>query len=625
MKFADVLLEDNPRALANPGMYCRADQPFAPEDKSGIWALKRAGRYDFTTYFNALSVSKLLEYTIATGFRLHVELRGAACEIQQTTVDALASTPTPVEANTESLPASDQWQIVDMPLTVGKGAVLVGFTITTQGRTEIRNSWYGAECPSPLRDVELMLSTTTFKKEHYVISNIDLVRRHILQSADDIARHFHMVVVDNGRTLDAQSLSGDGVEVIANDNVGGAGGFARGMLAALDQIPKATNVLLMDDDVAVSPESIKRTYNLLRIVKDEYREAMISGAMLNYEIPDMQSEDIGFVDPEGLCHACKPPLRLTKFEDIVYNEVFKPYSWMRKTMYAAWWYCCIPLTVIERDGLPLPLFVRCDDVEYGNRCKTRFISMNGLCVWHMPFEKRYSAAVERYQMTRNCLIAQASSDMAPNVDFIRKLREDVHLELKKFDYADAQLCLDAFEDFLKGPEFIGAKGRATERFMAANRNKERLVDLDELQRLTGQDPDLADFDITGLDRQLIDGDKPRTLSQRLFDLFTDNGQHLFRTQGDGYVVIPAAGWVYPAGVLHGKRKLVAVDWANRKGVIRIKDTGLYKAITKRLQDDLRAYQKTGKQTRAAYREAFPELTGEGAWRRALGMPTAQDN
>jgi hypothetical protein len=55
----------------------------------------------------------------------------------------------------------------------------------------------------------------------------------------------------------------------------------------------------MDDDVAVSPESIKRTYNLLRLLKEEYRDAMISGAMLNFEIGEDQWEDIGFMTPEG--------------------------------------------------------------------------------------------------------------------------------------------------------------------------------------------------------------------------------------------------------------------------------------------------------------------------------------
>ena len=201
---------------------------------------------------------------------------------------------------------------------------------------------------------------------------------------DSIADHFHMYVMDNGRTLDAEKLSGDRIQVIPNDNVGGAGGFTRGMITAMEQNPKATNILLMDDDVAVSPESIKRTYNLLRILKPEHREDMISGAMLNYEIGEDQWEDIGNMTQQGTFAGCKPQLRLT-------------------------------------------LFVRCDDAEYGIRCKTGFITMNSLCVWHMSFFERYNAAVERYQTTRNTMIAQATCGMAPGADFMRELHNNIRL------------------------------------------------------------------------------------------------------------------------------------------------------------------------------------------------------
>ena len=102
-----------------------------------------------------------------------------------------------------------------------------------------------------------------------------------------------MYVIDNGRTLDAPALSSERITVTPNDNVGGAGGFTRAMITAMEQEPKATNIILMDDDVAVSPESIKRTYNVLRLLKPEYEEAMISGAMLNYEVGEDQWEDIG--------------------------------------------------------------------------------------------------------------------------------------------------------------------------------------------------------------------------------------------------------------------------------------------------------------------------------------------
>lgn len=617
LKFANVLLESNPRALAYPSMYCVSDALFTPDN--GAWLLQGAGVFDFTTYFNALSVRKLREFTTAREFSLHVELRGASCVVEQAMGDAFAAEPLVVEGVSASVPASDEWRSVDLPLRVTDDMVLVGFRIVSDGPVWLRDGYYALECDGELRDVELVLSTTTFKKESFIERNIALVKDQILGCDDDISRHFTMYVIDNGRTLDAVALSSDRVHVRPNENVGGAGGFTRGMIEAMEQSPKATHVLLMDDDVAVSPESIKRTYNLLRIVKDEYRERMISGAMLNYEVGEDQWEDLGHMTPVGTFAACKPPLRTTIFEDLIYNELYTPSKWQQDNMYAAWWYCCIPLSVIERNGLPLPVFVRCDDAEYGIRCKTGFITMNSLCIWHMSFHVRYNAAVERYQTTRNTMIAQATTGMAPKADFMYELHNNIRLELKKFGYENAELCLDAFEDFLKGPGFISAKGQAERSFMEANRRKEQLVGFEELQRIVREDPDLAGFDLASVDRQLIDGDKARTRVQRLHDLVTDNGQRYLKSEGEGYAVIPFQGWVYPAGVIRGKKKLIVLDWYNRRGTIRVKDSARYEAIKKRYSRDLRYYKANIDRLRKEYAAAREELTSVGFWKNYLDM------
>ncbi|MFC2626909.1 MAG: glycosyltransferase family 2 protein, partial [Parascardovia denticolens] len=380
-----------------------------------------------------------------------------------------------------------------------------------------------------------------------------------------------------------------------------------------------TNILLMDDDVAVSPESIKRTYNLLRILKPEYEEAMISGAMLNYEVGEEQWEDIGHMTPEGIFSPCKPPLQLTHFEDLVYNEKFRPTKQMKQDMYAAWWYCCIPISVIKRNGLPLPVFVRCDDAEYGIRSKGPFITMNSLCVWHMSFHVRYNAAVERYQTTRNTMVAQAVMGMAPDADFLKELHKNVHLELKKFGYADAELCLNAFEDFLKGPDFFIQPGVAEQTFMKANKDKEKLYDFVALQEQIDADPDLAGLKVEDIDRQLIDEDQPRSLQQRLQDYTTDNWQRGIKREGKGYAVIPLAGWIYPAGVIRGKKKLVAIDWYNRKGAIRTKDAGRYADIMKRYHRDLRYYKKNIDRLRREYAAIRPTVTSLAYWKNYLKM------
>lgn len=621
LKFANILLETNPRSVSFPSLYCVSDQPVIFDDRAHEWMMYAAGTYDFTTYFNSLSVMKLQQYTSMRAATLHLELKGAACSVQQMMGDAFSNHPIPVEGVTASLEKSTKWQTIDLPLTIADGMVVIGFAITTQGRVHIRNSYYTLDVEDEPRDVELAVATTTFKKEEFIINNIGLIRSNIIESDDDIANHFNLYVIDNGRTLDAKALSGDRVQVIPNENVGGAGGFTRGMITAMRQEPKATNVLLMDDDVAVSPESIKRTYNLLRIVKPEYREHMISGAMLNYEVGEDMWEDTGFMTKEGTFAPVKPPLRLTQFEDVVYNELFVPPKKLinRENNYAAWWYCCIPISVIEKNGLPLPLFVRCDDAEYGIRCKTGYITMNSLCVWHMSFHKRYNPAVERYQTTRNTLIAQNTCGMSPESDFFTELHHNVQLELKKYGYENAELCLDAFEDFLKGPRFIARKGQARDSFMAANRAKEKLVDFDELQRQADADPDLQGFNIHHLNRQIIDGDKPRSLPERLQDYVTDNGQRVFTSEGEGYTVIPLLGWLYPAGVIRGKKKIVVIDWYNRMGAIRTRDAERYQEIKRRYHRDMRYYRANSERLRQEYEAARQELTSLKFWENYLDM------
>lgn len=619
LKFANVLLERNPRSLSYPSLYCKAEGPVI-EDEDGSWLLHGAGEYDFSTYFNSLSVRKMRTYTRATRFFLHLELKGAAARVQQTKGGAFSAHPEPVASVHAEVAASKTWQSVDVELEVDAEAVIVGFTIETDGEVAIRNGYYAVEYEGELRPIEFVLSTTTFKKESFIERNIALVKEQILASDEDIAKHFHMYVIDNGRTLDAEKLSDEHVTVRPNDNVGGAGGFTRGMIEAMEQPTPATHILLMDDDVAVSPESIKRTYNLLRLLKPEYADAMISGAMLNYEIGEDQWEDTGYMTPEGTFSPAKPPLRLTKFEDLVYNETFTLPKQVREQhqRYAAWWYCCIPIDVIKENGLPLPVFVRCDDAEYGVRCGKELITMNGLCIWHMSFHVRYNAAVERYQTTRNTMIAQCTTGFAPHSDFMHELHNNIRLELKKFGYANAELCLDAFEDFLKGPKFISQPGVAEKSFMQANRNKEKLVPFAELQRQT-EELGIDGFDITQIDRQLVDGDKPRTLPQRLQDYVTNNGQRILKSEGEGYAVIPLLGWAYPAGVIRDKKYLIVIDWYNKQGAVRVKDTARYAAIVKRYQRDLKYYKKNIDRLRAEYAAARAELTSVRYWKHYLGM------
>lgn len=635
IRFANVLLETKPRALSYPTMYYHTDQLLTPDPRTGDWTIAGAGTVDFTTYFNALSVLKLLKYTRATAFRLHIDVRSAKpVAVTQTRAERLSMQPQLVESVTANVPGDNKWHEVTLDITTDPTTVIAGFQIATQAKTTIRNGWYEVEFDGDPRDVELAIATTTFRKEKFIERNIELVKTELLGSDYDIAKHLTMHVIDNGSTLDAAALSDEHVTVTPNENVGGAGGFARGMIESLEQATPATHVLLMDDDVEVSPESILRTYNLLRIVNDEYAEAFVSGAMLNIEDTQDQKEDTGFISTyDGSCVPAKPPLQVTKFVDVVYNECYDEQLSVPADAhrYAAWWYCVIPTAVIERNGLPLPVFVRFDDVEYGIRCNPKFMTMNGICVWHAKFDIRYNAGVERYQTIRNQMIGQMTTGLVPDTKtMLHSLHHMVDLECRKFNYTDAELALQGFEDFLKGPKFI-MQPVAQECFMRANREKEQLVSFDEL-RAQARQLGIDDFDPDMLTRQVIDFDEPRTLKQRAFDFLTHNGQRFGagtlaarKLEGDAaadhveYTVIPSAGWLYPAGMIHNENIIVAIDWATRKGVIRVKDVKRYQEVQKRYKRDLAYYKQHADRLSREYLAAAPRMESVEFWKAYLQM------
>lgn len=629
-KIANILLDDTPQFLEAPGLLMHADAAnHRSEDHPEAWALHGPGRYDFTTFFNALSSAKLRTYTIAKSFSLHLEYRGAAASWVQTRADAYSWDAQEMSETQRDLPASDEWKAADIPLVVRDDDVVDGFVlrVAEKGIVYVRDSYYFTEVDeADLRPVELAICTTTFKKESYIERNIRLVKEEILGSGEEIARHLTDHVVDNGRTLDVAKLEGPHVHIHPNDNVGGSGGYARGMIAAMEQTPKATHCLLMDDDVIISPESIKRTYNLLRIVKDEYKDAFVSGAMMDLFEPQTRWEDVGFVTFNGNCVPLKGPTNITLLHEVVRNELDlrhleDPAHADTTQLYAGWWYCVIPMTQIERNGLPLPVFVRYDDIEYGLRCKPKFITLNGICLWHPSFPRRYSAAVERYQVMRNQFIGHFTTDMAPMSDFVDKLYHTVQLELKKFNYTNAGLALDGFEDFLKGPAFIEQPGVVEKCFMDANKHAEKLLPFHELLKQGKEEHiDLSFMPEVDVQKD-SDNTEFRSLPERLIDFMTFNGQRidLGYLKQDTVGFIDVAGWLYPASEIRRKDTIVAVDMENQRGVIRHIDRKRFREVWDRYRRDMRYYQANKDRLKREYSAERAKITSVAWWKRYLGM------
>lgn len=620
-KLANIVLSDSSFALNNPTLWCRRESGHLMLHEDGTFSLLGLGVFDFTTYFNALSTMKWKRYTVAKDFYLHLEYRGGNGCLVQTAADAFDWSARKISGSEVALDASPEWQSLDLRLSVIDGDVLNAFEIRVDDKLDIRNAFYYTYVDEgDIRPVELALATTTFKKESYIYKNIELIKTNVLETDELIASHLQVHIIDNGRSLCEERVSCGNVHLHSNPNVGGSGGFARGMMEAMEQTPKATHVLLMDDDVEVMPESFVRTFNLLSIVNDKYSEAFVSGAMMSLEEPDLRTEDLGFFTYKGKFRPLKPAGHMSILHDVIETETFvapteDPLCQDTLQCYAGWWFCCIPVSTIEREGLPLPLFVRSDDAEYSLRCKPKFITMNSICVWHASFFFKYNAAVERYQVSRNPLICQFTTGIAPLSDFVEEVYREVQLDLKKFNYDDALLAVEGFEDFLKGPSFI--REPITERcFLEANRKREKLVPFKDLQRQV----DKYGINLKHLTHSEVTRDLPRNKIEAAKDFITFNGQRYVKEQGkrdNRAAVIDAAGWVYPAGKIRGAEVLVAIDMPNRCGAVRRLDIMRFNEVWSRFRKAMKFYKKNEQKLKEEYSRARSELTSIEFWKEYL--------
>lgn len=612
-KLANILLEHNDRFFQYPDLYYKSSNPIVKDKETGANALLANTAYDFATYFNSFSNRKWREYTIIDNSFLHLEVRGKA------QIELFSMKIQPVGVGMDRIDSlyvdCDEFESIDyeLPATTNE---IIGFKVITQDRTLIRNGYYYTKIDeSVIRSVHLALSTTTFKKEDYIRGNVALFKNEVLKGDDPVAGHVSMIVVDNGRTLDPAELRGDNVYVYPNKNVGGSGGFARGMMEAKRISPEnpVTHVLIMDDDISLSSESVKRTYNLLALVKDKYVDGFISGAMFSRGDQYLQIEDLGFTNQKGRFGPIKRPrVPMTNYFAILQNEKDLP---IRPNKYAAFWYCCIPMTTIMREGLPLPLFIRYDDAEYGQRCKPEFMTMNGICVWHDDFDDRYNHFYERYCGVRNSLVIQAASGVCQNVDFFGTLFEEAFIrEIKKYNYGSCELMLDAVEDFLKGPEFLEIE-QCEKLLKEKSAKAEKFIPLEDL-------------DIEGLDiQQAWLKKRPLTRWQNRASKWTHNGQRVGIPSKKKPTVGVAAfdANAYAATRYYNFDRVLVVNRLETMGYYAVRDSARYRELIKRFEQIKKRYAKEHAQIEQQWREAAPYLKSDEFWSEYLELDSYQDD
>ena len=404
--------------------------------------IKSGSRYEFDTYFNIFSLEKWLKYTILNDLYLEIEFEGVAdliiYRIEHYSRD-LHYSKYPIYS--ERISSNNrQKHVFKVPRSNTKG--ILSFEIHAISQSIFYGgAWSTAEVNQ--EEVNIALCICTFKREDYLIPNMKMLE-------EDMPKHFKIYIVDNGGTLAPSDFSNPNIKLIPNKNSGGAGGFTRGMLAALAEKEKynLTNVLLMDDDVVFTKHTLDRTHAFLKMLKPEWQNIMLGGAMLNLDAPVMQHAAGEIWTLNGI-HKNKNGLNLTRLADIVKNEIEDSVNLL------GWWYCCFPLDETLNANLSLPLFFQGDDQDFSLRnSQWHKVNLSGICLWHESFEKKRSASKD-YFWNRNLFIIGSIHSNGFTKKFLMKfLAKNVMSQLFLYRYKEANLILKGAEDFLKGLDWL---------------------------------------------------------------------------------------------------------------------------------------------------------------------------
>lgn len=408
----------------------------------------------FGTYFNAFPASYWRRWTELKSVTLRITTEGAGMVVvyKSNARGVIQRVDAKVLEGAETV----TFDLTLAPFGDG-GWYWFDLTATKSDLTLVEADWLGDIQPR-LGEAggKATVQITTMNKVQYCIDNI----RSLGNNLDALETVKEILIVDQG-TEKVQDHP-DFEEVVAplaskfriinQANLGGSGGFARGMFESVNN--GSDYVMLLDDDVVVEPESILRLITFADYCKNP---TIVGGHMFDMYDRSVLHAFGEVVNPWRTFYD-KPHEDMSLGHDLGRNNL-RSTHWMHRRVdvdYNGWWMCLIPTEVINKIGLSLPLFLKWDDAEYGLRAKeagVATVSFPGAALWHVSWQdKDDSVGWQAYFHERNRLITALIHSPFEKGGSV--LRESLFLDVKhalSMQYYTEEGRLMAIEDLLSGP------------------------------------------------------------------------------------------------------------------------------------------------------------------------------
>lgn len=328
----------------------------------------------------------------------------------------------------------------DLPPSFGR--LFIRMSVLEDARID-RLNWVTDK--APICEPTISVGVCTYNRESFAAATLAA-----LQAQSERSPALRKIwIINQGKSFtDAKLLKlgqQPNIEIVEQRNLGGCGGFTRSMHEATSADDPTTHHLLMDDDIVIDPRCIERVVGFLRYGTGEIA---LGGQMFEIEKPTVLYEAGGrlhhlwFVNPVARDLHVENPSALNFFFDTPSVD------------YNAWWFCVIPTSAIRKVGLPPPLFIRGDDIEYGCRLRDAGIAtipLIGAAVWHESFAFKTSDWLGYYDLRNRLILSMLYPNMAGRPDGLYLLGYVMSIVFCH-RYRAAGVALKAIEDALAAPD-----------------------------------------------------------------------------------------------------------------------------------------------------------------------------
>lgn len=454
-------------------------------------------------------------------------------------------------------------------------------------------SWQTTDTPRRVPD--LAIAITTFRREAEVARTVARFNRFIETS--EIRDHIQLIVTDNGQSVELEQSAH--VALVPNENLGGAGGFSRGLLEA--RARGASHCLFMDDDASVHMPSLERTWMFLAYAHDP--ATAVAGAMVNAQ------HRWAIWENGAVFHTRCQPLYMgtdLRDRDQMFDMEFATTGPAPANFYGGWWYFAFPLDQVRH--MPFPFFVRGDDVSFSLVHDFNIVTLNGVVSFQESFTDKESPQTWyldlRSHMAHHLSLAQL------DVGRMRCLKIAAWFFLRnlpRMHYETLSAINLGLEDVMQGPDFFDRNAD-----MAQRRGDIKALTNDEAWR-----PVTADMGLAPVRR------RPPSWAARMAMKVTLNGHLLpFFSRFGRKITVESnhrgeIGFVWGAAQITylsaNKRKYYTVTHSKAR---LLREVGRFLGNARRF---LSGYDDLHKSWQAGYES----LTGEAYWRQKLALETDQ--